>query len=205
MSQSIFPGGSIYGPAVAAMLRGDTVYQSYGVQFEFASGPLAVWQGFGQLDAREFVDVAGHVSPLFDGIGNFGKVGSIEIGAGAQTQGVVLELSGIDARIALLAQNQGAEIKGRLARVYFLFFDAAGKLMFSHIRRTYVMDSMTRKISAGGDPPTASISLTCEPVLAAKNRMPFSMLSDADQRTRHPGDKIFERQGYAAGKLTLVW
>ncbi len=108
MSQSIFPGGSIYGPAVAAMLRGDTVYQSYGVQFEFASGPLAVWQGFGQLDAREFVDVAGHVSPLFDGIGNFGKVGSIEIGAGAQTQGVVLELSGIDARIALLAQNQGA-------------------------------------------------------------------------------------------------
>jgi len=195
---------SAFAAAVEAMLKGDTVRYCYGVTFQFASGAMSVWQGFGELDATPFG------GPLFSGVGNMGSIGSVEIGTSAQTQSVTFQLSGVDPKYSAYARNQATEIKGRRALLYLLFFtgsgpDAGASLLDCRLRRTLRMDKITGEIQANQAGLQMVNTLVCEPILATKSRAPYAMLSDSDQRARHPGDRACEFMCSLTGSETIVW
>lgn len=189
----------VFSAAVQAALRGDVVPGCYGVEFDFGSGPVSVWQGIGPLDASAFG------GPTFQGIGNFGKIGSIQLGAVGQTDGVNFELSGLDATFFALAQTQQTQVRGRLAKLYLLFFSPTWSLLACGVRRTYRMDKITTRVNAASDPPTMICQLSCEPILAPKNHAPWSFLTDADQRGRFGGDRGLERTQLLTNRQTVVW
>jgi len=189
----------VFSAVVQAALKGDVVNACYGVQFSFASGPVSVWQGIGPLDASAFS------GPTFQGLGNFGRIGAVQLGTVAQTDGISFELSGLDATFFSLAQSQQAQVRGRLARLYLLFFSASWSLLACGVRRTFLMDKMQTKINAAADPPTMIVSLSCEPILASKNKAPWTFLTDADQRGRYGGDRGLERAALLTQKQTMVW
>ena len=191
---------SVWTAAVEAALAGDPVGIAYGVEMAFASGPMAVWPGQGSLDCSAFG------APVFQGIGQVGQIGTVEMGTVAATQAVTLSLSGLDAGLYSKAQNQGAEVRGRRARIYLIFFDPrTGALLDVRVRRTVVMDKITTSIDGNANPPTMILSLFCEPVLATKNRAPYAFLTDADQRGRFPDDRALERMQELTNNQTLVW
>ena len=186
--------------AVEAHLAGATVGVAYGVEFFFASGTKALWPGQGAFDTSALG------GPVFQGIGGMGQVGAVEMGAVAATQPVSFSLSGLDAALFAVAQNQGAEVRGRRAKLYLIFFDVQTfALIDVRVRRTLVMDRLPAKIDGASDPPSMVLSLTTEPILATKNRAPYAFLTDADQRGRYPGDRGLERMQELTNNQSLVW
>lgn len=186
---------------VQSLLKGVSVAHGYGVRFNFDSGPIAVWGGLGNLDATAFS------CPVFEGIGSLGRVSAIEVGTTAATEALTFELSSLDTRIHAIANDQADEVMGRRAEVYLYFMDigaTSGNILVHCMkRRTVIMDKMTPKIEMTEDGPLMTISVTSEPVLSRKNRAGNTFLTDADQRARYPGDRIFERA--ALSERTVVW
>lgn len=191
--------GSTWTSAIAAILAGDTVNYGYGVEFRFASETISLWQGVGRLDATAFA------GPVFQGIGALGRIASLELGAVAQTEQITFELSGLQPSLVGLVPDQASEVKYRVARLWFQFFDAEFNLIDARPRRTYLMDRLIPDVNAATDPPTFKLTLTAEPRLATKNQARFSYLTDADQRARHSGDRILERVGLLSVKQTMLW
>lgn len=191
---------SVFAAAVAAALQGDAVGLAWGASFAFASQAMAVWQGMGPLDASAFG------APTFQGLGPMGSVGAVELGQVEVTQGVTFELSGLDTTLFALSQNQAAEIRGRRAKLFLLTFDARSlTLLGANLVRTLEMNKMTVKADANADPPTMRISLSAEPILAAKDKAPFALLTDGDQRARYPGDRGLERTQVLTHRQTLTF
>ena len=106
---------SFYSPAVAALLRGDTVFRNYGVQFFFATQTISLWDGLGELSAAVFG------GPVFQGIGSLGRISSFAIGVSAATEPTTFQLSAHDPRVFAIAQSQASEIKGRRVKIYQMF------------------------------------------------------------------------------------
>lgn len=194
-----FAASTFFSTAVQALLKGDTLYATYGVQFNFASGSVAVWQGIGPIDASAFS------CPVFSGVGNMGKIGSLEMGVVAGTQSVEFELSGLDATFFAKSQSQQSEVRGRRCTVFILFFNSSATLIDCRVRKTYVMDRIVTNVSADGDTPSMICKLSAEPILAPKNQSTYSFLTDADQRARFPGDRGLERTQLLTNRMTLVW
>jgi hypothetical protein len=193
-----------YTPAVIEALRRDSVILADGVVFRFASETLALWPADGPLAAAAFG------GPTFLGIGALGRISAIELGAVAATQPVTFELSALDPRIFAIAQDQQDEAQGRRVEIWRMVFDLAqpsvgNGLIACAKRRTLIMDKLVTNVQPSPDGPLMTISLTAEPLLAAKNRAGNSYLTDAEQRARFPGDKILERTSFAAGKRTVFW
>jgi hypothetical protein len=189
---------SIFAPAVAAILKGDTVSWCYGASFDFASGTQSLWQGIGPLDASSFG------GPAFQGIGNFGSLSSLEIGVTSPTQSLEFQLSGVDKSLFSTALNQASEVEGRKAGVYLIFFGSAG-LIGCALRRTVVMDKITIRGSMSETGPSLILSLAAEDSLAPKNGRPWSLLTQADQIGRYSNDAALERVTALSSKQTLLW
>lgn len=198
---------SVWTEAVKLLLRGDDVRFACGVEFTFRSQTMACWEGFGPLDAPAFG------GPVFLGIGNMGRIGPLQLGSVAQTEGVIFELSGLDPSFFAAAQDQANEVRGRQCRIYFLFFNNISvnpaipdwALVDARARRTFEMDRIKTSVNMEGDTPTMLLSLSAEPILATKNAKPNAYLTDADQRARYPGDRILERIGELAMHQTIIW
>jgi hypothetical protein len=190
---------SIFSAAVTGLLAGDTVMWCFGATFSFASATKSVWQGVGSLDATTFS------GPIFDGLGNLGTIDIVEVGVQSATRSVIFTLSGVDASLFSTALAQAAEVQGRRAKIYMLFFDGSGSLLGCALRRTVVMD----KITVAGDMtdagPTLTLQLSSEPILGPKNGRPWSLLNHADQLARYPSDNALERVTNLSGKQTLLW
>jgi hypothetical protein len=195
---------SFFTPAVIEALRRGAAVLADGVVFRFASETIALWPADGPLDASAFG------GPTFLGIGALGRISSIELGTVAATQAVSFELSSLDPQIFAIAQDQQDEVQGRRVEIWRLVFDLAqpdrgNGLIACAKRRTLIMDKITTNVQPSADGPVMTISVTAEPLLAAKNRAGNSYLTDAEQRARYPGDKILERTSFAAGKRTVFW
>lgn len=191
---------SVWAAAVEAALRGDPVGAAWGAEFFFKSGTRALWPGQGSFDTSS------KGGPVFQGIGAMGAVGAVEMGAVAATQSVAFTLSGLDAALFAVAKDQGAEVRGRRVKLWIIFFNAAtAALIDVKVRRTLIMDRLPAKIDGNANPPSMVLSLTTEPILATKNRAPYSFLTDADQRGRFAGDRGLERMQELTNNQTLVW
>lgn len=99
--------------AIAAQIRGAHVRLADLVRFDFASGEVRLWSGFGDLT------VDGEV---WQGIANLGQVSAISAGPGEAIEELTYTLFG-DTRILEKFQSDAAESAGREARHYLQFFD----------------------------------------------------------------------------------
>lgn len=191
---------SVWSAAVEAILAGDPVGAAWGAEFFFASKTMAIWPGQGSFDT------SAKGGPIFQGIGGMGAVGAVEMGAVAATQAVTFTLSGLDPSIFAIAQDQAGEVRGRRAKLYMIFWDALTfELVDVRVRRTFKMNKLSADIDGGQNPPSMVLSLSCEPILATKNRAPYSFLTDGDQRARYPDDRGLERMQELTGNQTLIW
>ena len=185
-----------FSQSVQEMLEGRNIYAALGVWFDFASGEERVWLGRGTFTARDGTE--------WSGLGELAAVDGIQSSAGLSTEPITMTLSGLDTSILDMTRAQASEIRGRRCGVYLLMFDENAQPIDSpYLIDLYLMDKANFTVS--GETRQMSITVTAEPLFSTKHIPRFSLMTDQDQQTRYPGDKIFERVSLLAGRQTVVW
>lgn len=166
-----------------AHLAGRTVRKTRLALFDFLSGPLGLWNGFGILVTKD--------GRTWHGVGGLGSISGIASSVSAKAPELVFTLSGVDETFAGKAKGEASEYYNRSATVYDQFFDEEWGLLdapyavaFGLIRKL----TASRQASETGFVRTVSIS--AEGPFAAKKRAKFAYLTPQDQRNRHEGDAI---------------
>jgi hypothetical protein len=164
--------------ARAADLQGNTVRADLLVMFDFVSGAMRLWQGFGTLRTNDDNE--------WQGIGQLGRIGDLESTIAGDAPQATFTLSGVDTAILSEAMNTSDEVYGRDVNVYIQFFDEN----FAPLDDPYVcwagtMDVMHVKQNAD----TCTIELTAESIFFRRASPPLGTLSDRDQQRFYPGDR----------------
>ena len=188
---------TLYFPeTVEAMLEGREVRMATGVWFDFLTQEMRVWQGRGSVR-----DGDGNV---WSGLGEFGQVSGLQGSSMLSVDPVTLTLSGLDASMIRVVRDQANEITGRTCGIYFLMFDENFVLLDSpFLAELYLMDKAT--LAVDGESQTMIVTLSAEPLFFSKHLPPVSMMTDADQQRKYPGDTIFQRVSLLNGKQTIYW
>ena len=162
---------------VTAMLAADKT-PFWLVWFEFASGALRPWNGYGPL--------------VWNGETWTGSAALLSLSPIVETSlikasGVNLVLSGLDASIISLAETE--DYSNRLVHVYIGAFDAAGAIIVDpyEIRRG-LMDVMTTEETG----ETATVRLSVANILVGLASPRKRQYTPADQALEFPGDKFFD-------------
>lgn len=169
--------GGYFPDTIGAVLAGNTVRLDLLVMFDFLSGPMRLWQGFGTLHTNDGYN--------WQGIGQLGQISDLESAIGGTAPQAKFILSGVDPTILADALDQQNEIYGRDCNVYMQFFDAN----FNCLDNPYViwaglMDTI--RITQTAD--TCQVEMTAETIFARRAKPPLGMLSDREQQTFFPGD-----------------
>lgn len=163
--------------ARATDLKKNLVRADLLVMFDFASGAMRLWQGFGTLHTLDGNDWAG--------IGELGQIGDLESTIAGNAPQATFTLSGVNPSILAEAMNTSDEVYGRDVNVYLQFFDEG----FAPLDNPYVawagtMDVMHVKQTV----ETCTIELTAESIFFRRSLPPLGYLSDRDQRRFYPDD-----------------
>jgi hypothetical protein len=174
-----------FSETVKAQLAGRTVRVAPLLRFDFASGAQRYWPGFGSL-------VAG--GETWIGTQNMAQIGEVVASANGSAPEQTFTLSGVDATFVAEAQAARAEYYGRLAFIYFQFFDEHWQVLDGPVPFWWGrMYGLTVKQASEEDGFTRTITLSAETVFAARRRPRNSYYTDRDQQGRFPGDKGCER------------
>jgi len=185
-----------FSTTVAAMLAGHEVRASIGVQFNFASSTMRVWQGRGS-----FTDNSNN---SWQGLAEFATISGLQGSSMLSVDPVTMTLSGIDTTLMEVVRNQASEITGQTCGVYFLTFGESWELLDDpYLIELYLMDRAT--FSVDGESRTMTVNLSAEPLFYSKHIPPVAYMTDADQQRKYPGDTIFERVPLLMGKQTVYW
>lgn len=178
---------------VAAQLRGQVVNVCMLAHFDFATNPMRVWMGFGDLNAGGFT---------WKGIGELGGVSGLETPIGGTAPTATFTMSGVSAPLVADALNSSDEVKGRDVTVYLQFLDG-GLLPLDDPFAIYagIMDVMSYTMTG---PSTRTIKLTAETLFARRGTPLFGNLSDRDQQRLYPGDRGLDRIAQIPFK-TATW
>jgi len=164
-------------PALEAALAAQTVRAGLLVSFDFLSGPMRVWGGFGDILAGGYV---------WRGLGEFGSVSAIEIPVNGEAPSVTFTLSGVAPDLLAAALASREETYDRDVTVWLQHFaedwstlDAPLPIYFGR------MDVMKAKQTSR---ETRIVEVTSEWLFARRAVPAFAYLSDRDQQARAPGD-----------------
>jgi hypothetical protein len=162
-------------------------------RMDFASGPLRVWSGAGDLEWN---------GDTFTGVGSYGGVSAVEETKKASANGIELSLSGVPSNLVNLAMAD--HYRGRRIRLWMALFDTDGGGQFAMMDNPIQifggrMDTM--RISDSGD--TSRIVVSCESRLIDMERPRERRYADADQQELYPGDRGFEYVASLADKEVL--
>lgn len=170
--------GGFFPNTIAAMLQGRRVHCDFLVKFDFLSGPMYLWQGFGTLRTNNGTN--------WQGIGQLGQISDLESAIGGNAPQAKFTLSGVDQKLIASALDQQDEIYGRDCNVYIQFFDSE----FNCLDNPYVtwagtMDQMRVRQSG---PSECQVDLTAETLFARRSLPPLGNLTDREQQRFFPGD-----------------
>lgn len=129
------------------------------------------------------VVLGGHV---YSGLSILGKVSPVTEGAEQRSYGVTLELSAIPLELADYVALQ--EVQGREVTISQGFVNKGHQIIgepFVVFRGR--MDTMDVQVGE-----TTAVSIACESLLIDWERPRVRRFTDADQKSRHPGDKGLE-------------
>jgi hypothetical protein len=174
------PAGTVGGyfpDTISSVLAGKVVRLDLLVMFDFLSGAMRLWQGFGTLHTNDGND--------WQGIGQLGQISDLESAIGGTAPQAKFVLSGVDPQILADALDQQNEIYGRNCNVYMQFFDDN----FNCLDKPYViwaglMDTIRITQNVDG----CQVEMTAETIFARRAKPPLGMLSDREQQMFFPGD-----------------
>lgn len=181
----------VFTEAAQAALSGQVVNMSVAVKLELTDETLFLWRGAGSLTTNDGV--------TWEGLGKFGDISGLDFSPDAATDPITLTLSGLDATLAEYARTQQDTLRGRVVSVYVLMFDSQWQpLDMPYLCQLAVIDLARLKYSND----SFVLELVAEPLFASKHLPSLNLVTDADQQSRYPGDKIFERVAYTH---TIFW
>lgn len=184
-----------FSQSVQTMLEGKEVRTSMGVRFDFASTTTRIWLGQGSIT---------HGGLEWLGMGRLASIEGMQMSPMLSTDPINMTLSGVDAMLMNEVRNQATEIRGRTCGLYLLMFDSNWQpLDDPYLIEQYLMDKASYTVD--GETSTMSISLIAEPLFASKYIPQSSFVTDQDQKSQYPGDRIFERVALMAGRQTVIW
>lgn len=184
---------SDFEPAIDAQLSGATVVMAMLVEVNFASGPMRMWTGVG---TRRFGGLD------WDGIGNIIEISEITRLQNGQADPFEITVSAPEEIILLGLVEFAGEALDRELNVYlqFLNFEADAPLG----EPWQIRDGIMRGASLTVDTDAQTLSIKCDTLSSRRNRPPYGMLTDRDQKARYPGDRGLEFVHSLDGR-ELVW
>lgn len=150
------------------------VYPFLAVDIEFASGPLYIWSGYGDL-------VIG--SKTYFGAGTLLNISTVEETTEIEAKGATITMSGIPSSFLSLALTE--QYQGRECRIYFGMTSAPSD--YAEIF-TGELDQMNISEEAN----TCTISVTVENILIKLERPVVRRFTNEDQKSRFPNDRGLE-------------
>jgi hypothetical protein len=161
---------------------------------DFASGPLRVWSGAGDLEWN---------GDTFTGVGSYGGVSAVEETKKASANGIELSLSGIPSD--LIGRAMTDDYRNRRVWLWLALFGTGGDGQFAMMDDPMQifggrMDTM--RVSDSGD--TSEIVVSCESRLIDMDRPRERRYTDADQKELYPGDRGCEFVA-AASEKNIFW
>jgi hypothetical protein len=190
-----------FSDAVQAMLSEHVVLARFGVQLDLASETVYLCQGDSFRD---------NVGRMWRGLGLFGELAGLQIGAEAATSPIQLTLAGLVeddktlqspyAALGRAAADASAEIIGRTASVYVMFFDETlgQPVDLPYLLQSYQLGAATLEIGEG----QIALTVRGDPLFGGKHIAPLNLVCDEDQQQKYPGDRIFERVGWRKTVIT---
>lgn len=162
--------------------------------FDFADDPRWYWTGFGNLQTSD--------GQVWEGTNEVASISGLAMPLGTAAQQVTFALSGVSARVAALARQQSARVKGRDCAVFIQIFNPDWSLRGPR-RHVWsgALDVMTYKFDGAG---TYTVELTAENIWAGRRKPAYGFYTDADQQARFPGDLGCQFVASLPGK-TINW
>ncbi|GEP12252.1 hypothetical protein [Methylobacterium gnaphalii] len=177
-----------------AAAQGATVIAALLVSFDFTDAPAFYWTGDGPLKTAD--------GQIWDGTSGLGQVDGLSAPVGTSAPQATFTLSGVSARVAALARQQSALVKGREVRVSVQFCAEDLALLDAPVEvYSGSLDVMTYQALGSG---IFSVQTTAESPWTGRNKPPFGFLTDADQQARYPGDRGLELVAGLVAK-TILW
>lgn len=174
----------------AASAAGLTVRPAVLAHFDFLGQPGWYWMGFGPLVTAD--------GQVWDGTGAMARIDGLNVPIGTTAEAATFTLSGVDVRVAALARQQSALVKGRDVRVLVQFYTDEWGLADDPVEVwSGILDVMTYRALGEG---RFAVSVTAENVWSGRNKSPFGFLNDTDQQARFPGDRGLELVGSLPNK-----
>lgn len=161
-----------FGTAIAASV----VEVFFAVEIEFASGPLYVWSGYGDLTFG---------GKTYLGAGQLLQISSVDETTELEAKGASITMSGIPSSFLSLALQE--QYQGRSCIIKFGVRLSTGSLEFVEIF-SGELDQMN--ITESGD--TATIAVTAENILIKLERPVVRRFTEEDQKTRYSADRGLE-------------
>ncbi len=172
--------------AIRTMLAGKNVRRGRMVLFDFASGPLGVWQGFGTLQTKD--------GRVWYGVGQLGSISGVAQAINGSAPELRFTLSGVDETFAAKAKAEAAEYYNRSVTVFSQYFDEDWQCLDLPFAESWaLMRKLTPAAEMQDDGKMRTITISGETPFATKKRPRFAYLGDRDQQMRHRGDKAAER------------
>lgn len=199
--------------ALAEELQSTNMSPALLAEFEFDSGTIGSWSGYGTLTwgDRQFV-----------GNGNMVGVSDVQETQDMQAAGLVFNLSGIPSSLISLALNE--RYQSRPCRLWLGMVDIQVSIAKEDDTGAFLTESGDKILLENqlfGDPvqlfsglmdvmeftddgTTASIKLSAENVLSKLRRTRERRYTPEDQKAKYPGDRFFDFTAQLQDK-ELVW
>lgn len=150
------------------------VYPFFAVDIDFASGPLYVWSGVGNLTIG---------SKTYLGAGSLLNVSSVEETTEIEAKGATLTMSGIPSSFLSLALAE--QYQGRECRIYFgMTSDPSAYVE--------IFSGELDQMNISEDATASTIAVTVENALIKLERPVVRRLTNEDQKSRYPYDRGLE-------------
>lgn len=182
--------------AIEAQLSGGVVRASPLVHFDFRSGAVRVWPGFGPLDAGGY---------RWQGIGNLGSMSPVTAGSGGAIEEISFSLFGDETMLATIEED-AEEASGREVNVWLQFFDirqedeAGNWVEWQPLSDPLVlfwgrMGPLAVQRTPPGEDARASriVSVSAQNAFLNRSRPAFAWFTDRDQKSRAASDNMFVR------------
>jgi hypothetical protein len=176
-----------FGAAGRAQAEKRVVRPAWCLTLHFAGDPMRLWAGKGPLT------IGGNT---YRGMGEWNGIPAMKQLINGQAARATFGFSGVDVRCAALAAGDRDKVFGRKITVALGMLDeawqpiAAPFVLWRGRMETVTADEVGRQ---GDAVARANIAVEAVTMFAARRRSNTVLLSDSQQRRRHPGDRFCER------------
>ena len=180
-------------------LTKEAVYPFFAIEIDFASGPLYLWTGYGDLIAN---------GNTYLGAGQLVNISSIEETTEIEAKGATITMSGIPSSFLSLALTE--PYQGRECRIYFGLWLSNSEIS-TEDDQTITTENLLQlqlegdnkyfaeifsgeldQMNISEEAATATISVTVENILIKLERPVVRRFTNEDQKSRFPSDRGLE-------------